>query len=262
MRLGSLLFIFFLSHAALFSKSYQTKAKAILVQDFYKHNFIISKSTKKLLPIASITKLVTALTAIEHSPLKKEIRISANSIVKNTYESKAGLRKGEIYQLKDLLYALLVPSGNDAANAIALGISGTKKSFVRQMNLWKGKHKLLQTHFQDPVGLSNRNYSSAKDLAHLVVLVEKNTILRKILQKKRHRILSKKKRKLWLKTRNKLRSYKGFTIYGKTGSSRAAKKCFAGIITNHKKKYIIVILGSKNIFQEIKNTIRYLKVTK
>ena len=130
------------------------------------------------------------------------------------------------------------------------------------MNLWKIKHKLLQTHFQDPVGLSKQNHSSAQDLAKLVHIVENNILLKEILQKKKYKILSKKKRMIWLKSRNKLSFYKGFTIYGKTGSSRAAKKCFAGILSHKTKKYAVVILGSNNIFRELKKIIRYLKLAK
>lgn len=126
------------------------------------------------LPMLSTTKLMTAILALEQqgSNLDQRITISAamsNDISKLSPDSALfGIKKGEIYTLRDLLYGLLFVSGNDAAIAIADALAGDMQHFVDEMNAKAQQLGMLDTHFVNPHGLlQNGQYSSAHDLALL-----------------------------------------------------------------------------------------------
>ena len=124
------------------------------------------------LPILSTTKLMTALLAVEHGKLDQKIKIEGQ-IWKDISElsedsSVMGIKKGETYTLKDLLYGLMLVSGNDAAVAIADSVSGNLNTFVSLMNQRAQQLGLRDTHFMNPHGLLEKeHYSSSHDLAIL-----------------------------------------------------------------------------------------------
>jgi len=124
------------------------------------------------LPMLSTTKLMTALLAVEQGNLDQKVTINdqiANDINQLSADSALmGLKKGETYTMRDLLYGLLLPSGNDAAIAIADTVGGNLTNFVAKMNQRASQIGLKDTHFQDPHGLlMDGHYSSAHDLAVL-----------------------------------------------------------------------------------------------
>jgi D-alanyl-D-alanine carboxypeptidase len=124
------------------------------------------------LPMMSTTKLMTAVLAIEHGNLDQQITITAainNDISHLSPDSTVfGLKKGETYTLRDMLYGLLLLSGNDAAIAIADTLAGNLPDFVAQMNQRAHQLGLLDTHYMNPHGLlATDHYSSAHDLAIL-----------------------------------------------------------------------------------------------
>ncbi|MDQ2907388.1 MAG: D-alanyl-D-alanine carboxypeptidase [Chloroflexota bacterium] len=121
-------------------------------------------------PMASTTKIMTALIAIQAADLNQVITIHQDAIdeVLLNGGSSARLVVGDQIALKDLLYGLLLPSGDDAAVAIADAISGSPSNFTHTMNLLAYRLRLFQTHYMDPDGLSSTNhYSTAYDLARL-----------------------------------------------------------------------------------------------
>ncbi|HYL43882.1 MAG TPA: D-alanyl-D-alanine carboxypeptidase family protein [Ktedonobacteraceae bacterium] len=124
------------------------------------------------LPMMSTTKLMTAVLAIEYGNLDQQITITAalnNDISHLSADSTLfGLKKGETYTLRDMLYGLLLLSGNDAAIAIADTLAGNLPNFVAQMNQRAHQLGLLDTHYMNPHGLlATDHYSSARDLAIL-----------------------------------------------------------------------------------------------
>jgi D-alanyl-D-alanine carboxypeptidase (penicillin-binding protein 5/6) len=127
---------------------------------------IVSHAAAKQLPIASTTKLMTAYVAIKDMPLDKIVR--AQSYDPEYGESLMGLRVGQRISVRDLLYGLILRSGNDAAHTLAIAAAGSTKRFVAQMNRYAAALGLADTHYANPVGLDQRgNYSSARDLATL-----------------------------------------------------------------------------------------------
>ncbi len=118
------------------------------------------------LPIASTTKLMTAYVAMKELPLGKVVRAAPYSPIYG--ESLMGLRTGERVSVRDLLYGLILVSGNDAAHTLAVAAAGSGERFVGQMNRYAAALGLSDTHYANPIGLDEvGNYSTAADLATL-----------------------------------------------------------------------------------------------
>ena len=130
-------------------------------------NRSISHAATERLPIASTTKLMTAWVALHELPLDKIVH-AAPYRDPEYGESLMGLRAGERISVRDLLYGLILRSGNDAAHELAVAAAGSDGRFVRQMNLRAAALGLADTHYANPIGLDQKgNYSSARDLATL-----------------------------------------------------------------------------------------------
>ena len=127
---------------------------------------LTSHALNKALPIASTTKLMTAYVAMKDLPLDKIVR--AQPYEPEYGESLMGLRVGQRISVRDLLYGLVLRSGNDAAHTLAIDAAGSEKRFVAQMNRYAAALGLSHTHYANPVGLDEKgNYSSAADLMTL-----------------------------------------------------------------------------------------------
>ncbi|HEX5713277.1 MAG TPA: D-alanyl-D-alanine carboxypeptidase family protein [Solirubrobacterales bacterium] len=127
---------------------------------------LTSQAARKRLPIASTTKLMTAYVALQELPLEQVVRAAPYEPIYG--ESLLGLRAGERVSVRDLLHGLLMRSGNDSAEDLALAASGSEAAFVAEMNRRAAALGLAETHYANPVGLDERgNYSTAADLATL-----------------------------------------------------------------------------------------------
>jgi serine-type D-Ala-D-Ala carboxypeptidase (penicillin-binding protein 5/6) len=134
--------------------------------------------------IASTTKMMTALVTLQRADLDDVIR--ASDYRPAPIESQIGLRPGERMTVRDLLRGLLLASGNDAAMALADGVSGSRGAFVRQMNRQAGVLGLRDTHFANPIGLDEEgNYSTADDLAHLAIALRREPFARETMDRTR-----------------------------------------------------------------------------
>lgn len=127
---------------------------------------LTSHAGNRELPIASTTKLMTAYVAMREMPLGKIVR--AQPYEAEYGESLMGLRTGERISVRDLLYGLILRSGNDAAHTLAIAAAGSEPRFVAEMNRYAAALGLSHTHYANPVGLDEKgNYSSALDLMAL-----------------------------------------------------------------------------------------------
>ncbi len=126
--------------------------------------FLYSKNADERLPMASTTKIMTALVAIERENLKREITVDERAV--GIEGSSAYLKAGEVFTLGELLYALMLQSANDAAEAIAYAIGGSIEGFADLMNEKAASLGLSDTHFTNPHGLDDEeHYTTARDLA-------------------------------------------------------------------------------------------------
>lgn len=142
------------------------EAKAWTVVDARGGAVLASHAAQRRLPIASTTKLMTAYVAMKELPLDKIVRAAPYDPIYG--ESLMGLRTGERVSVRDLLYGLILVSGNDAAHTLAVAAAGSQDRFVGQMNRYAAALGLSGTHYANPIGLDEvGNYSTAADLATL-----------------------------------------------------------------------------------------------
>jgi D-alanyl-D-alanine carboxypeptidase (penicillin-binding protein 5/6) len=142
------------------------EGRAWILIDSRTGEVILAHNAAKQLPIASTTKLMTAYVAIKDMPLDKLVKAQPYDPIYG--ESLMGLRVGQEISVRDLLYGLILRSGNDAAHTLAIAAAGSTDRFVAQMNRYAAALGLADTHYANPVGLDQKgNYSSARDLATL-----------------------------------------------------------------------------------------------
>jgi serine-type D-Ala-D-Ala carboxypeptidase (penicillin-binding protein 5/6) len=142
------------------------EARSWIVVDGRSGDVLASHAAKEHLPIASTTKLMTAYVAIKELSLDQVVHAAAYQPIYG--ESLLGLRTGEPISVRDLLYGLILVSGNDAAHTLAVAAAGSEDRFVGQMNRYAAALGLADTHYANPIGLDEAgNYSSAADLATL-----------------------------------------------------------------------------------------------
>ncbi len=144
----------------------QLEARSWGVIDGRTGDVLTSHALERPLPIASTTKLMTAYVAMKDLPLDKIVR--AQPYEPEYGESLMGLRAGQRISVRDLLYGLILRSGNDAAHTLAIDAAGSERRFVAQMNRYAAALGLSHTHYANPVGLDQKgNYSCAADLMTL-----------------------------------------------------------------------------------------------
>lgn len=142
------------------------EARAWTLVDARTGDVLVSHAAARRLPIASTTKLMTAYVALKELPLDRVVR--AAPYAAEYGESLLNLRPGQPISVRDLLYGLILRSGNDAAYDLARAAGGSEARFVRQMNRYAAALGLADTHYANPIGLDERgNHSSARDLATL-----------------------------------------------------------------------------------------------
>lgn len=228
-------------------------ASSAIVEDLKTGDSLFEKKAHGRLQMASITKLMTLSIALEENKLEDVVTVSRNAVAIGG--SMMGLRNKEQISLQNLVYGALIGSANDAAVALAEHNAETVTKFVEKMNNKAKLLGLVNTHFENPVGLDNsNNYSSAYDLAKLARYVYQNPIIKEAATIKELEVKSvdgKYTHKLE-STNELLGSY--LRIKGlKTGKTQGAGECLIAIAENDKGNEIItVILNSRDRFKETK----------
>lgn len=230
-----------------------TAESAILI-DAKTGDVLWGKNSDNKRPIASTTKIMTALVAIKYGNLDDTVTVNAD-VLGPGKQGGIGLIPGEQIKLRDLLYALLLPSANDAAVAIADHIGGSVENFAAMMNKEASQIGALNTHFVNPHGLDNAlHYSTAHDLALITIHAMQNEVFTQVVSTRATNInRSNPALSLTVKNYNKLLStYPGATG-GKTGYTRGAGNCLVSTATRNGVSLISVVLGVKNraaLFEE------------
>ena len=219
---------------------------------------IAMKRSSSSVPVASTTKMVTALTA--------RSLVKGNPVVTITRESaklggaKAGLADGERYYFNDLLCAMLVRSANDAASAVAVAASGSREAFVSEMNRWCREHKLTASHFADPSGLSPQSVSSPEELAFIAKEFLSSAEFDRIASLDEYTLRSASGRTIPLKSLNVLHRVMPedeFSVRGKTGFIAKSKYCFAGKVVTKKGSWYVAVTGADNSWRQTYQLIKY-----
>lgn len=162
------------------SASPQVSAKSFIIIDAVSGRTLCGENFEDKRAMASTTKIMTSIIALEKGNLKSQVKVSPRAA--SVGGSSFNLSIGERLSLENMLYGLLLPSGNDAAIAIAEHIGSTEENFVHMMNEKAVELGALNTHFANPHGLDNpQHYSTAKDLALITRHALKNEKFREII---------------------------------------------------------------------------------
>lgn len=202
---------------------FETNARSAILVDTDTNRVLYAKDAHYVQSVASISKIMTAIVAIENANLQKKVTVG-DEILK-AYGSGIYVKQGEKIKLEDLIYGLMLRSGNDAALVIAKAVAGDTSKFVDLMNKKAKEIGMDDTTFNNPSGLDEEkgNLSSAYDMALLMSYAMQNIDFKKITGTKKHTVKTNKNTYVWHNKNKLLNQYK-YTTGGKTGYTKIAKR--------------------------------------
>ena len=221
------------------------KPRAALVVDMKTGRVLYKHRAVQRMPIASLTKIMTALIVVDETRRRDKVRIT-RAALRYSGSGVGMLPRGKKVPVDGLLAGLMLPSGNDAAIALADHVSGSERRFVRGMNWRARKLGLRCTKFVSSHGLEPANRSCAADLAVLSRLAMKEPRIARLV---RHKQVATpfpiKGGRLFVNSTNPLlqTGYRG-TIGLKTGYNQKAGRCFVGVVRRGKRQLAVVLLHS------------------
>jgi D-alanyl-D-alanine carboxypeptidase (penicillin-binding protein 5/6) len=225
-------------------------AESVVIRDQESFVPLFELNPDERLRPASITKLMTALVALDYYKLDDVITVRRLAPVEQ--EADMGLAVGDKITVRNLMYGLLVPSGNDAAYTLADNYEGGIENFLYAMNQKAKSLNMENTHFQNPAGFDNDNhYTTAKDLSLLASEVLKNKFINEIVSTKKITLTDALDKKKYPVTNvNELLG----TVLGvdglKTGFTDEAGQCLITSVSRNGHRVVIVVLKSQDRFGE------------
>lgn len=213
---------------------------------------LFAKNPTLRFSMASTTKIMTALVALEHFNLYDVLTIQSDP--REVEGATVGFIKGEKVFFEDLLYAMLLPSGNDAAVALAQNYPGGEKAFVEKMNKKAEGLHLFNTYYVDPSGLNDNNYTTVFDLANLASVALKQQTLSHIVSTKKKVIRSVSGNVYSFTNLNKLLGANG--VFGmKTGFTDEAGGVLVTLKKEGERTFILVVMKSDDRFADTEKLI-------
>lgn len=242
-------------------KAYKVSAKSAIFSNSTRAIRYYGKNVHRRVLPASTTKIMTALLVLERLPLDRVVTFSKKATLPQP--SKIFAKQGQQFTVKDLLYAIMLKSANDASVALAEAVAGSEKNFVRKMNQRAKALGAVDTQFANPHGLPSpkgTQYTSAYDMYLIFRAAIKHSFFKELVQTKRQQINSLGGTRYWLKSHNKILFFKEWTrkLYGKTGYTRAAGPCFVGYLERGKSKdmCILAVLGANRRWDDIRYIVK------
>ncbi len=258
------LFIFLLLPINVFAIS----ASSMIAMDLDNDYIYYEKNIDEKRLIASITKILTAIVTIENIDINKTVTV--NKEVLKAYGSAIYINIGEKITIKDLLYGLILRSGNDAATVLAYNVAGSMEKFTTLMNNLAQKIGMQNSNFVNSHGLEENdgsaNISTARDMAILTKYAMNNKTFREIFKTKIYTATSNEKTYTWI-NKNKLLHKYDFITGGKTGFTKKARRTLVTTASRNNINVVIVTLNDgndfldhKNMYEEIFKNYKSLKV--
>ena len=238
------------------AKPPKVSAAAAALTDLSTGQALYRKNGEERRPIASLTKLMTALLVLRLAKPAEVVKAGAEAAAQTG--SELGLEVGERMPVRQLLYALLLQSSNDAAVALADHVAGSTARFIKLMNRRADRLGMEDTKFYSATGLDDRGFSTALDLAALARRDFANRLFRMIAGTKFHRIPAPGPRSRRIQNRNALLwLYRG-AIGGKSGYTSAAGYCLVAAARREGRTVLAVVLGApKNAFNDAASLLNY-----
>ena len=227
-------------------------ASSMIGYDMDTKQILYSDNIHEIRPVASISKIMTAILACESGKLDDTVIIGDE--INKAYGSGIYIRIGEEMTLRDLVYGLMLRSGNDAAFSIAKYVGGSVDNFVLMMNNKAKELGMNDSTYNNPNGLDDKggNLSSTYDMAILTSYAMKNDEYKKITSTKKHTVKTNMNYYSWTNKNKLLFSYK-YTTGGKTGFTKIAKRTLVTTASNKNMNIVIVTLNDGNDFSNHKN---------
>src|SRR5829696_8315262 len=234
----------------------RVRARAVILADESTGQVLFEQNASLPRAMASTTKVMTALLALERLDEEKVVVIGPGP--PKVGEESLRLRQGERLTIRQLLLGLLVKSANDAGVALAEAVDGSEAAFVRRMNRKAAALRLSATHYVTPYGLDRPGHqTSARDLARLWEVAMRRADFRAIVAMKAARIpgipLSLRR---FVSTNQLLGSYR-WTVGGKTGFTNRAGRCLVASASRGGRRLVAVALGSPNAFPDVQALFDY-----
>ena len=228
----------------------QTSAKACVIFEANSGRLLYDKNKDIQLPEASTTKIMTALVTIENTNVDEKIKIPKQAV--GIEGSSIYLREGEQLTVKELLYGLMLRSGNDCAVALALHVGGSIENFANMMNQKAKQLGCKNTNFVNPHGLPDENhYTSAYDLGLISCEAIKNPVFKQIVSAKSATISNDGyDYDRYLKNKNKILTLFDGANGIKTGYTKKAGRCFVGSAYRNGMQLVVVLLNCAPMFEE------------
>jgi D-alanyl-D-alanine carboxypeptidase (penicillin-binding protein 5/6) len=235
----------------------QTHAQSAALIDVTSGVILYSKSGNKPMRIASLTKVMTAIVAIEQGDLSDSVKVSKRAAGKEG--SSLYLKLGEQMSLHAMLYGLMLRSGNDAATAIAEYIGGTEEGFVYLMNQKAEMLGMNHSHFMNPHGLDvKEHYSTANDMALLTAYALRNPIFQEIVKTKLKKVPNPNEAWSYLwSNKNKMLSLFPGADGVKTGYTKLALRCLISSATRDGQQLAVVTLNDSDDWADHSRLLNY-----
>ena len=232
-------------------------SKEAIIYNLNDDNIIYEKNSNEQTKIASLTKIMTSLVAIENiNNIDDTVTVDYKDLQGLKGYAVAGFKAGDTVTYKDLLYALMLPSAADAANILARSIAGNTEEFVNMMNDKANKLGLKNTKFSNPIGMDNDNYSTAYDLSIILKEAIKSDLFKELYNTDSYTTTNNIK---LTKTTSKIASKYNLDISNLTGSKTGftdeAGYCLASTATYNDVNYLVVTLNSEELPNHIKDTL-------
>ena len=226
-------------------------AQAAYAVDYTNRKVLFSRNPRMKFYPASTTKLLTALVVLDKLGLDARVSVSRNAF--NASPTKAGLTCGATYSVRDLLKVLLATSANDAGVALAEAAAGSERLFARMMNQKARALGAFDSHFENATGLPDRRQvTTAYDLSVITRAALSNAFVAGVMKQKMVSIRGNDNKQIEGPNHNKLLwRIDEPCVLGKTGYTRAAGHCYAGIAYYDDRRVSVVILKSRKPWRDI-----------
>lgn len=237
----------------------KTNSRRYIVYDRISKSMIIGKNEDVKSAMASTTKIMTTIVILEKSDLDETVTVSAKA--GGTGGSRLGLKRGDKASVKDLLYGLMLRSGNDAAVALAEHVGGSVKEFAELMNEKAIELGLTNTHFVTPHGLDDANhYTTALELAKLTDYAMDNETFAKIVGTKSTTIyINNQPRQI--NNTNELLGVLNGVVGVKTGFTNNAGRCLVTETKRNNMDIITIVLGADTKKDRTKDSVNLIEYT-
>ena len=254
-------------------KALEINSEYAVLYNLNEDKIIYEKNKDEKIKVASLTKIMTTIIALENiNDIKEKTTIPPQALIGLEEYAKTDIKPNEEITYEDLLYGIMLPSGADCANAIAINISGNIDNFVELMNKKAKELNMNNTHFSNPIGIDEDNYSTVEDIATLLKYALKNIEFYKIFTTREYITTNNIKLESTIIEKSIPYNIETSLILGsKTGFTDEAGNCLATISKQNGVNYLLItahaqtqtsyhIIDAQNIYKYYKENYSYKKI--